>query len=174
MLLILAIIIFVIIVIISWWLLGVYNVRYPGPDRPDGDFTLIIDEYQSLPKELWFRNKKCIYNEYLGCLTSRYIVFESNGDVIYDSVMNPSWEGWVKHREICHDNRRHKRKLTERCYESAESIVRSVEYIRAASLTQGIVVRGNLNNLCEMVKQGDRYRLVHVSQYVYDNCDPEY
>lgn len=154
------IVIFIILCLLAWWTLGVYNVEYPGPNRPDADFRQMIDEFNSFPKELWFRNNSCLFDDYLSCKTSRYIVYESDGTVVYDSVNNREWAGWERNREG---------------YTSAEQLTSSVEYIRACSLTQGVVARGNkLNCLAEMVKFGDFYRIVHVTQYLYDETDPEY
>ena len=179
----LAIIVFVIVCLIVWWAIGVYNVEYPGPARPDADFRGIIDEFNSFPKELWFRNNPCVFDEWLTCRYSRYIVYLSSGVVVYDSINNPKWKEWAhktKEYKERHRNGLSRNSENDDCecnkiyYESARQLTTSVEYNRAAVLTQGVIARGKLNNICELVKQGDFVRIVHVSQYIYDESDPAY
>src|SRR5690606_21045567 len=110
------IVIIVIVIIFLWWYYGVYSARYPAPSKPDADVSRLIGEFESYPKWLWFRNNPCKFDQWLKCRPYRFVVFESNGEVVYDSRQ-------LKHQE------------------PAEQLTRSVEYIRAASLTQGVVVR---------------------------------
>lgn len=154
------IVIVVIILILAFWILGVYNAQFPGPSVPDSDFSRLIGEYRSYPKELWFRDNPCVFNKWLLCRPYRFIIYDSNSDIIYDSADHKEW------------------KYRPPVVENAEKLKNSVEYIRAASLTQGVVLRdtcpGQTANVAELAKDGDYYRIVHISEYVYDTCDPEF
>jgi hypothetical protein len=149
-------VIIVIVIIVCWWILGVYNVRYPGPSRPDADFERLIDEFESYPKELWYRDDKRTFDQWLSCRPYRFIVYESDGEVVYDSCDNTSWKY-------------HKYYRKSNACDNAEQLTRSVEYIRAAALTQGVALRklknGKLANVAELVKDGDYYRIVIISEY---------
>ena len=161
----------VIVIVLCWWILGVYNATYPGPSVPDSDFSRLIEEFESYPKELWLRGSECEYNKWLLCRPYRFIVFESNGEVIYDSSEQDKWQ--------------YKFPVLEK----AKKLPISVEYIRAAALTQGVALRkacavnserrsrkvcGDIANIAELVKDGDFYRIVHISEYVYSRCDDEF
>lgn len=151
MIIVLWIIIFIIVLIIGWWVIGVYNITNPLPIRPDGNFQQLINDYDSFPKELWYRNNKCVFDEYLKCSHRRYVILESNGDVIYDS------------------------KPCDPLYpQRAESIPRSVEYQRATSNLIGSSIRHNTNFLCVAAVEGNRWRIIHISEYVFNENDPCY
>lgn len=149
------IVIMVIVIIVAWWILGVYNAQYPGPSVPDSDFSRLIGEYQSYPKELWF-GETCQLDQWLLCRPYRFIIYESNGDIIYDSAEQRKW------------------KWRFPILEDAEGLKNSVEYIRAAALTQGVVLRntcpGQTANVAELAKDGDFYRIVHISEYIPVKC----
>ena len=123
----------------------------PLPSRVDGNFQQMLNEYNSIPEELWFRNNPCIFDKYLKCLESRYVVFESNGDIIYDS------------------------RPDDKLYpQRAELIPRSVEYQRATSNFIGGVIRGNTNYLCTIAKEGDFYRVVWIAKKYFSVNDESY
>ena len=158
-----ALVIVALVAVALLWALTWYSVSYPSPSTPDADFSNLISDYQSYPPSLWFRDNELLHDKWLLCETRRVIIFESNGRVVYDNSANSAWQG----------------KCNFPCIESAEGLTRSVEYIRACALTQGIVIRsvkcsgasGAINNICELAKKGDRYRVVHFSEYVPGPCD---
>lgn len=124
-----------------WWALSSVTSLQPAPIIPDADFRPLIDQFRLFPKELWFQEREEEFASYLDCYEYRYIVYESNGDVLFDS--KPRWP------------------------ESPESLRHSFEYIRCMTTEQAAAIRGICHptlNLCELVKKGDRYRIVHVSE----------
>lgn len=151
MIIILFIIVFIIVLIIGFYCLGVYNITTVLPVRPDGNFQQMLNDYNSFPEELWFRNNKCIFDKYLKCSNRRYVILESDGSVVYDNKINdPLYP------------------------QKAESIPRSVEYQRGTSNFIGATIRHNTNFLCVASKEGDVYRMVHISEYQFGANDREY
>src|SRR5207237_2746160 len=72
------------------------------------------------------------------CSSDLHVVFDSMPKPIYkDRYYLPSWD-----------------------------IPRTVEYQQASLSLQGIALRHNVANLCIGVKEGSRYRMVHVSEYI--------
>lgn len=143
----------VIIIVIIWWYLGVYAANYPAPSKPSADYNLLLSEFYSIPKSLWLQNSTCVFNEWLLCRPYRYIVYESDGRIIYDNADQPGW------------------KFEPPIVQSAKQIRYSVEYNRAWATTEGgatrIIDGHKIANVAEMVKDGNYYRLVHLSQYIY-------
>lgn len=232
----LIVVIILIIIVFIWWYYGVYSAKYPAPSRPESDVNRLLSVYESFPKWLWFRNNSCEFDQWLTCQPYRFVVFESNGRVVYDSTGFSDYEGKrtlgcaesnsvhpsdckerkgeryavgdsVSGSERCaesnstgfsdYNDRMNARctisdndSIIERCdiskdsryvppyVEPAHQLVNSVEYARAAVLTQGVVIRdvgvSKTVNIAELVKQGDRYRIVHMSEYVYSSRDPEF
>ena len=168
------VILIILIVIIAWWSLGVAAVVYPSPSRPDANFQALIDDFMSYPKELWFRNNKEVFDRELGCSNYRYVVLESDGDIVYvsepyrkgdrDNDRKNAHRSDDSHYDSHYDNR----------YTDPRIIPRTVEYQRATSSLQGEVLRDNTLNLCVAVKEGSVWRLVHVSQYIFNQNDPEF
>lgn len=149
------IVIFVIALIIGMWVMGAYNFIQPTPQRPDANFQKLIDAFDSKPSELWFRNKECIFEKELKGSCFRYVILESDGRVVYDSQPNA-------------------KSVRDYFHLRAYDIPRTVEYQRASVTLQGVALRGQVANLCNAVKEGSRYRMVHISSYLYDYRDPEY
>jgi len=149
------VVILVLIIVLAWWILGVYNTRYPGPSIPDANIQPLINAYDEFATEFWFRENSCIFDKYLTCREQRFVVFESNGDVVYDSAQNEDWKCFPE-------------------IEDSDKLWNSVESDRAKTLTQGVVRRGRTNNLAELAKLGDRYRVVHISEYIYNDSDPSF
>lgn len=149
------VIIILIIIVFIWWYYGVYSAKYPAPNKPESDVRRLIGEYESYPKWLWFQNNPCKFDEWLTCRQYRIVVFESNGEVIYDNAKYVNFP----------------------YTEPTRQLVNSVEYARASTLTQGVVIRdlglSKTVNLAELAKYGDRYRIVHISEYVYSYSGPE-
>lgn len=142
----------VIIIVIGWWVLSGYTFVQPSPARPDANFDRLINKFNSYPTELWFRNNSCVFDKKLKCSDFRFVVLESDGSVVYDSQPRPCGRDYLR----------------------AKDIPRTVEYQRASVTLLGVVLRGRTANLCEGVKIGSRYRLVHVSEYLFGPSDPQY
>lgn len=139
---------------VLWWIFLSINPLQPRATIPDIDVQPMIDDFNTIPEELWFRNCPGIFDKYLQCDNSikyRYIVYESNGTYVYDSKPVPKGSP-----------------------ESPENLTRSVEYLQGITTYVSAVVRGDLWNVVILVKKGDRYRLVHISQKRYTDLDPEY
>ena len=145
----------VLLLVIAMYAYSVYSVNYPGPDRPDGDFQRLINIYNSFDKSFWFRNNPCVFNQYLSCVAERFIIYTSGGNIVYDSVDTNNWKRPPK-------------------VESAKAIRNSFEYIRAMTTTQAVALRDNTLNLAELAKNGDEYRLVHISNYIYTPNDSQF
>lgn len=148
------VVVFVIVLIVGWWVLGAYTLIQPVPQRADTNFDSMIDEFLTYPSELWFRNNPCVFKKNLKGTCRRYVVLESDGKVVYDSQpVNPRGRGyWLK----------------------AYKIPGTVEYQKAAVTLTGYITRNNTANMCRAVANGSRYRMVHVSEYVFTFNDPEF
>lgn len=145
-------VILAIVFLVLWWVFTSVNALQPSREIPDEDPRPMLKEFDSFPEELWFRNNKCIFERYIPCNTQfRYIVYESNGVPVYDSQPQPYGSP-----------------------ESAVQLVMSKEYLTASITEVASTVRGNLWNIAILVKRGDRYRIVHISQRRYTDLDPEY
>lgn len=144
-----AVVVLVIVIVIGWWALGAYNFVQPFPSRPDANYAELTESFESYPTELWFRNKSCIFEEYLSGSTYRYVVLESDGRVVWSSSDDSN--------------------LIE-----PKRIPLSVEYQKASVTLEGAVKRGKTTNLCRAVKEGTMYRMVHVSSYRFDEDDDGY
>lgn len=136
-----------VVLIVLYWILSNLAVMQPPPPRPDADLQRLLYDFQSYPTELWFRNNTCIFRKYLQCKIYRYIIYESNGRVVYDS--KPDYPS----------------------NESAKELRNSVEYIQTMTVTQAGVIRGNTNNAAFLAKIGNRFRVVHISEYIYTEKD---
>lgn len=136
--------ILVILIIIGWWVFGVYGVRLPSPETPSADFSIMLENFKVIPQTLWFRNNPCAFE----ILPERYhyIIYNSSGRVVYDSKPD----------------------------EPDQDVTNTFEYLQAVSVGKGAVVRGNIQNLAVRIKNGDMYRVVHVSERLYGQCDIEY
>lgn len=150
--LICAVIILVLVIVIGWWVLGAYTFVQPSPSRPDANFYKLKDAYLSYPTELWFRNNKKVYDRELKGSCFRFVILESDGRVVYNSM--PRYRG--------------------KRFTSPYLIPSTVEYQRASVTLEGAVLRGKTANLCIAAKEGSRYRLVHISSYQLDESDREY
>jgi hypothetical protein len=134
----------VIIFIVLYWILSKFAVQQPPPPIPDADTGRLVDDYNSYDTELWFRNDQCIFDQYLSCKIYRYIIYESNGRVVYDSKPNyPSRE-------------------------SPKELRNSYEYIRSIGFFQAASIRRQTVNACFLAKIGNRQRIVHISEFLYN------
>lgn len=149
-----AFIVLVIVIVIGWWVVGAYSFVQPFPSRPDANYTELVDSFESYPTELWFRNKSCIFEEYLCDSPFRYVVLESDGRVVWESTTSTPFgvDPFI----------------------NSEQIPLSVEYQKASVTLEGAVKRGKTTNLCRAVKEGTMYRMVHISSYQYDENDEGY
>lgn len=138
------VIIAIVVLIVLYWILSTTMAAQPPPPIPDADTARLVDDFNSYPVELWFRNDPCIFEKYLDCKIYRYIIYESNGRVIHDS------------------------KRSYPSHESAKELRNSYEYIRSINFFQGAAIRGNTVNICSLAKIGNRYRIVHISEYLYN------
>ena len=139
-----------IVLIVLYWILANTAVQQPPPPRATADLQRLLYDYQSYPTETWFRNNPCFFEKYLNCKIYRYIIYESNGEVVYDS--NPEY----------------------RSGESAKQLRNSVEYIEAITTTQAGAVRGSTNNAAFLAQIDNRFRVVHISEYIYTEKDAAY
>jgi hypothetical protein len=138
------IIIAAVILIVLYWILSVTMAAQPPPPVPDADTARLVDDFNSYPTELWFRDDTCIFEQYLDCKIYRYIIYDSNGAVVYDS--KPDYPSRESPREIRN----------------------SYEYIRAIGFFQGAAIRGHTVNTAFLAKIGNRYRIVHISEFLYN------
>jgi hypothetical protein len=140
-----AVVVFIVLIVLYWVLSRTY-IFSPLPTTPDVDLNRLVDTYESFPTEVWFRNSPCFFEKYL-CGSYRYIIYESNGRVVYDS--RPDYPSG----------------------ESAKEIRNSYEYINCISFLQAGVLRNRTANACFLAKIGNRYRIVHLSEYLYSERD---
>lgn len=144
------IILFLFAVVIYWILSNLALKQQPAPVL-DGDFSRIVDEFRSYPNEVWFRNAPCFFEKHLDCTGPyRYVIFESDGKVVYDS--DPHYPS----------------------REKAKRLPISYEYMRAVGYLEGAAIRGSTNNAAFLAEKGNRYRIVHISEYIYTECDRAY
>lgn len=143
-----AVVAFVVLVVLYFILSNLF-IFSPLPTTPDVDINRLVENYQSFPTEVWFRNNPCFFEKHL-CGSYRYIIYESNGRVVYDS--NPNY----------------------RSRESAKEIRNSYEYINCISFLKAGALRNSTANACFLAKIGNRYRIVHISEYLYSEKDREY
>jgi hypothetical protein len=140
----------VVVFLVLYWILSNLAVIQPPPPVTDAELRRLVDDFNSYPTELWFRNSPCVFEKYLACKTFRYIIYESNGRVVYDS--DPKYPS----------------------HESAKEIRNSYEYNKAIAVFIGGVLRGNVQNVAILAKEANRYRIVHISEYLYSEEDCGY
>lgn len=137
--------------VVVYWILSNLALQQPAPPVLDADFSRIVDEFRSYPTEVWFHNAPCFFEKQLDCESPyRYVVFESNGKLVYDS--DPSYPS----------------------HERPKTLPISYEYMRAVSFQQGASIRGQTNNAAFTAIRGNRQRIVHISEYIYDERDRVY
>lgn len=145
------VIVLFIFAVVIYWILSNIALQQPDPPILDGDFSRLVDEFRSYPTEVWFHNNSCFFEQQLDCTSAyRYVIFESNGKVVYDSDPNyPS-------------------------HEKAKTLPISYEYTRAVVTQQGASIRGATNNAAFAAIRGNRQRIVHISEYIYGERDRVY
>ena len=145
------IIVLFIFAVVIYWILSNLALQQPAPPVLDGDFSRLVDEFRSYPTEVWFRNCKAFFEQQLDCTSAyRYVIFESDGKVVYDS--DPYYPS----------------------HEKAKALPLSYEYMRAVSFQQGASIRGQTNNAAFSAIRGNRQRIVHISEYIYGERDRAY
>lgn len=177
------VVLFIILVILAWWVMGVYNVRVPRPNEVQFDFDTLQAAFDEFPKALWFRNNPCIFDKYLGCKCQRYVVLDSKGEVVYDnksrnakcgiSFSSSSQSSSCKDG-VCNFSSRggnNKRRMT---YLPNWQIHNTTEYIQATVLGKARVIRDRTANLAIQVSDANNYRVVHISERIYNECDEEF
>lgn len=136
----------VILIVLYWWLSNT-AVNQPQPPVPDSDYLPMIADIQKYPESLWFRDDPETFEEWLKCSEYRYIVYKSNGAVVFDTKSLG-----------CNPGTR----------DSASRLRHSFEYIRTQALNQGEATRREgcitVLNMARLMKSGNYYRTVHVSQ----------
>jgi len=136
-----------VILIVLYMILSKWALVQPPPPIPDADTARLVDDFESYPVEVWFRNDICFFRKHLDCKIYRYIIYESNGRVVHDSKPNyPSDE-------------------------SPRELRNSYEYIRSIGFFQAAAIRRNTVNSCFVAKIGYRYRIVHISEYLYNAAE---
>lgn len=129
------VIILVIVVLVAvWWFRGI-AIQQPTTPTPAGaDFQPLIDDFESYPTSTWFGTEAELQHA-LSCSKYRYRIMLSDGSIFYDN----------------------RPKLP------SEELFSTVEYVQAAAIGQGAVVRDFSRNLAERVSTKSIVRIVHVS-----------
>lgn len=123
-----------VILIAAWWWYGVYTARHTSTTETVS-FQPLLNDFNSYPYELWFSDSKYILDEALGKNPFRYRILLSNGEIFYDNRPN----------------------------KPSPKLYPTIEYVLAASLGMGEILRDNYLNLAIKVTFGSIQRIVHIS-----------
>lgn len=126
--------VFLIILIALWWWYGVYVARNTTTTTTVS-FQPLLNDFNSYPYELWFSDSEYVLNQSLCKNPFRYRILLSNGQIFYDNRPN----------------------------EPSPKLYPTIEYILAASLGMGEILRDNYLNLAVKVTFGSVERIVHIS-----------
>lgn len=132
--LVISIIIILVIVMMVWWWYGVY-IASNDFATTDANFQPLINDFNTYPYVLWFSDSRLVLDKNLAKNPYRYRIFTSDGKLFYDN----------------------------RCDEPSENLTRSFEYILAASIGMGEILRDGILNLGIKVTFGSVERVVHIS-----------
>src|SRR6056297_880870 len=78
--------ILVILVVVVWWFMAVYQAIVPPPDQAQEDFNQMLVDFEAVPSQLWFFDRRCQFANLPDIY--RYIIYESDGRIVYDSNPN--------------------------------------------------------------------------------------
>jgi hypothetical protein len=131
---IILLLVILVILIAAWWWYGVYTARHTTTTETV-NFQPLLNDFNSYPYELWFIDNKYILDEALLKNPFRYRILLSNGEIFYDNRPN----------------------------KPSPKLYPTIEYVLAASLGMGEILRDNYLNLAVRVTFGSIQRIVHIS-----------
>lgn len=123
-----------VILIAAWWWYGVYVAKNVSTTTTV-NFQPLLNDFNSYPYALWFSDSEYVLNEALGKNPLRYRILLSNGEIFYDNRPN----------------------------QPSPKLYPTIEYVLAASLGMGEILRDNYLNLAVKVTFGSVERIVHIS-----------
>lgn len=159
------ILILVIVILVAiWWFWGIAKLQptTPTPDDPGVDFTPLYDDFASYPEETWFETPENIQATLCGT-PYHYRVYLSSGELYFDG-RGGEGRGDEKFPPSSFSSSFPSPSLSS--FSSPPSPPAGyVEYIQAAALGDGALVRDGMRNVAIKVTGAGLWgvRIVHIS-----------